>query len=393
MSLRRRKPIPIPSFGIEEDHPEEEPPAVKLKLPISKANLVQVDCALHLYLNKNKETSITYTAFCKHLVPKLILQSPATPSENDHEIPSWIRNLSNAERLWHDLHCVLVPKLYKTRPSDTEGGILERQEITANRMAVLREQIDEAIGDGVSKQVSDSVGKEFKLQSEKKEKLSKAKALKLKENDREKKNAASALIKPGMTVEERVRARAVLRDLALQKVESNKEQDTATDLVKVADKIFSRARHVLRNSRNKNLQHRKVSSSSTICVILLQDLLPALPDMTREEVARSLESLEQASPGWIRWKNPARTKTKTMHKRATIWLETANYKQVRRQLMGPSKNSAILETPPGNDHSKPEGVAAVTLSGKKRSSASDSWKFSKLQLNNVEKKKHRTGRS
>jgi hypothetical protein len=380
MSLLR-KGIPIPSFAIKDD---EE---TILKLSISKANLLQVDCALQLYLNQNKKNTISYTNFCKHLVPKLILEASTDPKTST--TVEKIQELSHPDRLWHDLQCILVPNLYETVTENNNEGAIKRKIIFENRYKAARELIDIAITNGVSKRVSNNVLKVLEhQQAVKKENKSKKESKETSKlgGEENKLHSSSSIIQPGMTLEQRVRARASIRDQALQKAHSNKDKDEAVDLVKVADAIFSHARHVLRRTRQLSLQNRfkkttnsqKQELQNTTCVFLFEELLPALPNMTREEVTTSLEALSIKLPGWIRWKNPSKPTNQKIHKKATVWLETANYKQVRAQMLSSSSNSFIgLKTPQNTPPPVNSSFQVVTLSGNKRST--ESFKFTKLQ--------------
>eukprot|EP00980_Cylindrotheca_fusiformis_P007810 scaffold1669_cov129-Cylindrotheca_fusiformis.AAC.21 len=367
----RRKPIPIPPFDTSDSSSMKEE-IEYLILPIHSRNLLQVDCGLQLYFNQSKKTSISYSDFCRTLAPKLLLEGPSHSTRpNNTELPTAIQRLSLEDRLWHDLYCVFVPQLYQTNDSD---DVLERQPTLKNRMALAKQILDLATKKGIDKKRSDQVlamldyRRVLEDENNKKQKV---------EKENLKAEPTKAVILPDMTLEERVRARAAQREQALQVAHRNKNKDTAVDLIKITDALFSHARLVLRRSKRKQLQRNTKTSSekeegSTTCVFTFQELLTSMPNTNRKYLCASLKNIAHQCPGWVRWKNPPNYKKEDISKKATVWLETGEYKKVRAKLYGEEPQP---HTP--KNRSTSQRVAAVTVSGNKRTDAP--WRFSKLQ--------------
>lgn len=366
----RRKAIPIPSFDAAGPAKEK---IEYLKLPIHSQNLLQVECALQLFLNQRKTNSISYSDFCGTLGPKLVLEGSI--SAGSIEVPSAIQELSREDRLWHDLNCAFVPQLYQLDDSKT---ILERCQTKENRMAVTKQLLELAVKEGIDKKRSDEVLAMLKVEQKRltNESNNKTKAEKENVKTDNEKSSSKVVIEPGMTLEERVRARAAQRGQALEVAHQNKDKDNAVDLVKITDALFSHARLVLRRTSRKHLQRRSSSKEekSSTCSFIFQDLLSSMPNTNRKELSASLKSIAQECPGWVRWKNPSNySKTDIISKKATVWLETGDYKRVRAKLNGEAPPPQHTPT----NRSTSENVAAVTVSGSKRSDAP--WRFSKLQ--------------
>jgi hypothetical protein len=373
----RRTAVPIPSFGAACPAKEE---TTYLKIPIHSRNLLQVDCALQLYFNQRKTTNISYSEFQRTLAPKLVLEGPSSSSSGKSELPlpSTLQELSRDDRLWHDLNCVFVPKLYQLVKND---AVLEVQKTSDNRMTLAKKLLEQAEKEGIDKKRSNEVLEmlhvlleQIRLTDETKKKNA------AKENGKsnEEKASSNVIIEPGMTLEERVRARAAQRDQALLKVDQNKDKDEATDLVKITDALFSYARLVLRRSSRKQLlrqnNHKKEEEESSTAVFVFQDLLSSMPNTSRKELSAILKSITHECPGWIRWANPSNYKKQDgISKKATVWLETGDYKRVRAKLNGEAPPPQHTPT----NRSTSETVAAVTVSGNKRTDAP--WRFSKLQ--------------
>jgi hypothetical protein len=376
----RRTGIPIPSFGAASPVQEEE--TKYLMLPIHSRNLLQVDCALQVYFNQSKTTSISYSEFRRTLAPKLVLEGPSftsTSGKSELPLPSTLQELSRDDRLWHDLTCVFVPQLYHLVK---DGTVLERQKTIDNRMTLAKKLLEQAETEGIDEKRSNEALKmlyvlleQIRLTDETKKKNAAKENVKTSEE----KASSNVIITPGMTLEERVRARAAQRDQALLKVHHNKEKDEATDLVKITDALFSHARLVLRRSSRKQLirknNHRKgEEEESTTAIFVFQDLLASMPDTSRKELSAILKSITHECPGWIRWKNPSTYKKQdVISKKATVWLETGDYKRVRAKLNGEAPPPQHTPT----NRSTSDTVPAVTVSGNKRTDAP--WRFSKLQ--------------
>mmetsp|Transcript_8378 Transcript_8378/g.20162 ORF Transcript_8378/g.20162 Transcript_8378/m.20162 type:complete len:461 (+) Transcript_8378:58-1440(+) len=388
---------------------------VPLRVPIHEKNLMQVEFALKLYFLQNKTNSISYRQFCQSLAPKLVLEPPTFLTESkttfksknrnagdatdESESVESIKSLSRDDRLWHDLTCILVPQVYdtespnrttiETSPSTAKAGDkrntttkLVRREDSKQQVEFVKELIRQASSRGIDKTRSEGIirtireDKQCLLIEKEKMKQQKTKGKDPSDEIIDAKTilASKAIIKPGMTLEQRVRARAAQRDQALQKASKNEDKDKSIDLVKVSDALFSHARLLMRKRKRKLQQNRLLATStrlkeeSSTCVMLLQDILPAIPNMTRPQISKYIETLSKDYPELIRWKNPNgyRPREEKLSRKATIWLETGDYQNVRAKISGQPTNPENRISPAIRrlNFSLPNTTA---LSGQKRS--------------------------
>ncbi|CAJ1934214.1 unnamed protein product [Cylindrotheca closterium] len=413
-----RKSSPLPRFGSDpKPGKAKSPPSTKafvpIRVPIHEKNLIQVEFALKLYFLQNKTNSISYRQFCQSLAPRLVLEPPssvleaAAPFKSESSSSETvqqrenIRCLSRDDRLWHDLTCILVPQVYDMEASSNaridaspstgkaeDNGkattTLVRRKDSKQQVEFVKELIRKASTRGIDKMLSEEVirkiheDKQYLLREKEKRKQQKPIG---KDTSKETINAttilaSNAIIKPGMTLEQRVRARAAQRDQALQKVSKNEEKDKSIDLVKVADALFSHARLLMRKRKRKLQQNNRLLATSakpkvesSMCVMLLQDILPAIPNMTRPQISKYIENLSRDYPELIRWKNPNgyRPREEKLCRKATIWLETGDYQNVRTKISGQATNHENQISPAIRrlNFSLPNTSA---LSGQKRSS-------------------------
>lgn len=375
-------------IGKSEEAASNAAALAPIKVPFHEKNLMQVEFALQLYFLQNKTNSISYEQFCLSLAPKLVLEPPAslptTPAtrqnikkegsaedDNDPELVSDIQKLTRDDRLWHDLSCILVPQVYNTESpinatSESPTSVakaadkmfttttLVRRENSKQNIGLVKQLISEASSNGLDKSRSREVirkinqDKHYLLSEKEKTKKEKArgKAASDEAVTSNTANGPNAIIKPGMTLEDRVRARAAQRDQAVEKAAKNEGKDKAIDLVRVADALFSHARLLIRKRTRKLQQNRLLKASTTMkaesstCVVLLQDLLPAIPNMGRQQISRYIVLLSKDYPELIRWKNPKgyRPREEKLSRNATVWLETGDYQKVRAKISGEATN-------------------------------------------------------
>ncbi|KAL3943954.1 MAG: hypothetical protein SGBAC_001988 [Bacillariaceae sp.] len=386
-----------------------------IRVPIHEKNLMQVEFALKLYFLQNKTNSISYKQFCQLLAPKLVLEPPtAVPdatttlksnknaggATDESDSVENIQNLARDDRLWHDLLCILVPQAYDTESSHREKNetssplaakagdkkktttTLVRREDSKQDVRFVKELISQAASRGIDKARSEEVIRKMHddkqyLLSEKarlKQQKTSGKSTSSETINAQKILASNAIIKPGMTLEQRVRARAAQRDVALQKASKTLDKDNSIDLVKISDALFSHARLLMRKRKRKLQQNRLLAASKTskaessTCVMLLQDLLPAIPNMNRPQISKYIEILSKDFPELIRWRNPNgyRPREEKLSRKATIWLETGDYQNVRGKISGQATNPENQISPAIRrlNFSLPNNA---TVSGQKRS--------------------------
>ena len=188
-----------------------------------------------------------------------------------------------------------------------------------------------------------------------------------------------------MTLEERVRTRAQKREETVQQIKDAKK-DPHEDCLYVADALFTHARHILRR-RSNSLQTNNSQSQSqsqpqpqqaTKCVLTFQDVVQTIPNFNRHQVTQTLQEIRKRTPNWITWMDPQHgTNGTPITKSATVFIPTANYKEIRAILSGQqpipvtTTQPAALQTPPPPASVTSSSDAAtrarpVTVSGSKR---------------------------
>ena len=415
--------IPIPTFDtVDNPNINKED---TIQIPIEKRALLQLDCAMQMHFHQTKTTKITYPAFCK-LVSKVVLERSWSKSDDqlDNLLPTAIQTLSNEERLYHDVYCILVPQMYQ----ESSDGSLQRNNINKQWSKQFRTLLDTASKNGVSKQRSDMVLGFFQSRTKHNKKNEstttttsteqKSIAVVLSQNKENTStttsssslsSSPSSIIKPGMTLEERVRARAMQREQALQKMSQTKEKDQSMDLVKITDVLFSHARHMLRKTKNRQIHHKggaktfnvKKTSNTTKYAMTVPELVRLLPSdlSTTKQAIKFLLDVQAKCPGWVQWKNPSNFQPKppnssssssssTISKRATVFLETSNYKHVRETLLGgkqqqqQSNNVTTKQVTPKERNSTFQNKNIVTLSRSKRGATMENAR----RKNNIHKR-------
>jgi hypothetical protein len=387
-----RKPMPIPSFSTscnDEDTPQKQQQETKPvpKSPAAAAVgvemewILRLEGALQFYFSQNRTQRISYKDFCT-LVPKLVLNppvgKPASSTNNTSE------NLSKEERLWHDLYCVSVPALYNVVRQDA-SVILEAIPVSSNRLKLLRSELQQVQQHGVS---PDKSAKALELLAfcvkvppplpEESTITPPPPPPQVKPDEILARPAANQ-IQPGMTIEERVRTRANKRQETLQQIDDAKK-DPHEDALYVADALFTHARHILRR-RSNSLQINSQSQSKQVtkCVLTFQDAVQTIPNFNRHQVTQTLQEIRKRAPNWITWMDPQHgTNGTPISKSATVFIPTANYKEIRAILSGQqpiptvtTQPPALLQTPsppaPLNSGSTATATARpVTVSGSKR---------------------------
>jgi hypothetical protein len=411
------------------------------RIPLNKQWILQLEGALQLHLNQTKKNKISYSDFCT-LVPKLILDNNSGSSSSTAAATTTtttcedVRNLSKEERLWHDLYVVAVPALYKltTTTDDDSTAVaaaatiieLEVLPFSGNRWKEVRrllEQVQSSDGAALlgkrSQEAIHLLHRHSSLRRRSSNNIAAATASTSTSSskkddddsslllDTTNKNPLpmthddddSMLLRPEMNLEQRVRARAQRREHLLQQAEEARK-DPKEERLAVADALFSHARHILRRRRGTTTTSRTSKSKTTAntkCVLTFQDVLRVVPQNNSSSISKTqlsslLQSMTVISPGWIRWMDPKSGDNGVpISKKATVWIETADYKSVRAKLSGEqppqvvdattsSSSStftttrtmvlpAVEKTPPPSTAKRLGNTRVVTVSGTKRSAA------------------------
>jgi hypothetical protein len=386
-----RKAIPIPSFSTscdDEDTPQQQQQQQETKpvpkipaaaVTVEKQWMLRLESALQFYFSQKKTQRISYKDFCT-LVPKVELDPSAGKAASSTNNTS--QNLSKEERLWHDLYCVSVPTLYNVVRQDA-SVILEAIPVTSNRWKLLRSELQQVQQYGVSPDKSAEAlallafcvqvpppSPESTITPPLPPQVKPDKILA---------RPAANEIQPGMTLEERVRTRAQKRQETIQQI-GDANENPHEDCLYVADALFTHARHILRR-RSNSLQTNSQSQSqqATKCVLTFQDVVQTIPNFNRHQVTRTLQEIRKRTPNWITWMDPQRgANGAPIAKSATVFIPTANYKEIRAILSGqpiPVTSQPALQTPPppapvNSGATSTTTAIPVTVSGSKRTLSS-----------------------
>jgi hypothetical protein len=385
-----------------------EPPkdsSDRLMIQLNEQRIVQLESALQIYLYQNKKSSLSYTNMCT-LVPKLVFASPMTLDPNDTKpaegptVPD-LQGLSTEERLWHDFACVTVPRLYTLveRQMDSKTALQLHMVHHVSRPKELRRLLQEAQTNGVPRQLSAKILDWLQQDKIRRKEFLNAKTARggatLVDKMALSKNSDEKVVQGPTTLqalEERVRAKAKERLRHFERAEQHAQTIGQQDnRIAVADGLYSHARKVLRQRKQGGSRFHtctRPTKTSTQCRVPFSNLVQALPGYNRQQLSIVLEQIAEVCPDWISWtvKGGSKdTKQAGIPKNATVFIETANFKNVRAILSSdkvePRESpSSVADQSPFAPVRLLEGVAertpqqfptaslrAVTVSGNKRS--------------------------
>jgi hypothetical protein len=380
----------------------------ELPLP-TQQSILQLETALQLQFAKTGNQSITYPSFCvlaaKVQGPPVIVTPPPSTKVPAPTTKTVIGNdgstsalsgstnaldLSKAERLWHDLYCVAVPALYSASRKEEDSTLVLKVDTRLhkdNRLKELRRLLKETSTTSSSYQQAShrafgmlqSVrpvhavppAKAQRDLSTRKKAIDTLETVTTTTPGTEKhlgsSNSSSQIDKlSGLTLEERVTAKARKREEAMQTVQDGKK-DSKEDRLVVADALFYHASHTLRRRYGSSSSSKGLSSTSssafraggssstfrtattrTNCVFTFKDVVQVLANQrSRQEVTRILQQIAALTPDWIQWTDPVKGLYGVpISKNATVSIATTDYKQVRAILAGellPSVVEAMMK--------------------------------------------------
>ena len=446
----KRSGIPIPSFSTTDVCPpvDKAPPKEDTKQPriasVTPANdvaanwkvasLMQLEVALQHWRHhrdSNKNPSMSLDDFYS-LVRKLDwsqTQSEDTTNDNDNDkkekgnaasLAHNTCNLTVGERLLHDLLCVaahpsMKMPLYRI---DAGKGQLEALPHTADQMRRALSstlKLDKFWSEKVTAMISthrSSKGQTGKKQQKNDNNTSKTKEAKI----------PTAAITKGMTIDERVRAKAKARqqyDLQLQEkltedpIAAHHNKDKMWT-IQLADALWSHARSILQR-QNFHLPNKLASNSllnprakkrqkvtSRRCVMAFGNVIQAiaksrLGEASAVQIAKALTELEQYSPKWIevhhnQKRSGERGKPKSFKwckNTTTVFITPDNYTSVRSQVTGQplQKGSKIVL------HRKKQETTATTSSESKSNASKPSGRGKPMLANAAPTDNNRKRRS
>ena len=340
--------IVFSSFGSDPSE-EERDATTKNKQTLSHkvSNLVQVETALQIHTAKSSTKMVPLPSFFD-LAGKISLSGMYALGEIESKD---VGDLSLQEKLLSDLLGVASPALYRLRKSDGaarrdfwslelvpfDGNrLLELHRLSKEEISSLDEQtkanLDEAI-----KYCREYAAKSAKTPTKKKKRSlpSAAEVVRVDES----------LILPGMTVEQRVRARAQAKRKHQESQHSSSAGPKPLDnvwLVRLADALWSHASDIL--LRQASFQR----AGGKVCTLTLQDavsvLRQSLPGETRRKIVQGILDVKELVPEWISLSDST-TELEKLPKTTTVWLKPAEYKIHRSQLMGQEPAMKRLKSP------------------------------------------------
>jgi hypothetical protein len=320
-------------------------------------------------------------------------------------------DLSTAERDTYDLLCAASPSLYKLVP-------IHRQELPAWKYA---SKIDNANANASSQ--ADDETKVWcvdvvpvagnRIQAlhkmlaqttlEKSKSLEILRVIRAYRDDQKKQAAAEAkssvvvdskpvavesFLKPGMNIDERVRARADAKENYREQLEAKAANNSAsggtntetdrTWLVRLADSLWFHSSHIMK--RQDHFKSPKDKKKGSSCVLTLKDIVEVLSrpaattssrvpmhvnkseKLTKREIVKAVQELRDLVPDWIHFVDTENDKGR-LSKDTTVWLKPVDYQGVRARLTGkPAKavsantgqGQPILKRPPSLSGARPQ---------------------------------------
>ena len=336
----RRGRIPIPSFStavagiVDEEFPTPR-----------KQSILLLEGALQLHFTRTHTRYITYRAFCS-LAAKIQNDATKTCSMSSSQDSAALLGLSKEELFWHDLYCVAVPTLYAVSRQN-ESMTLQEVVVEGNRSRELRRLFDDTSTQSsaykkASRQALDLLqsvrSTNHPMHTQQGSKSADAPSESVFKTNQVKNDAS--VVKPGMTLEERVTARSKQREADLQKFQDAQE-NSFEDRLSVADALYSHACHLLQRNKvfaskfvkNNNPNNNKPVQAT--CVLIFKDVVKVVANRNRKEITRILKDINKVSSDFISWSsNKQKPNSVPIAKDATIRINTTNYKRVRILLSG-----------------------------------------------------------
>jgi hypothetical protein len=383
----------------------QQPPMISL--PMTEQGMRKLESALQLYLkgggggSSSGKRRLSYHEFCR-CVSKMAGSSALAVglgsgssgrrrwSSSSSSLPddSAILRLSREERFWHDLYCVAVPVLYdvngmgdlvtvelppgqnrfqemcRLTTMATEQGVPEtKSKFAVDLLMSLRKPATKpnktVAMDAKPKPTNHDVAESLLVASEPVS-VSTTTA-----------SSSTAATKP-LTIEERIRARAMERERDMQQADAARK-DPREDWVAVADLLYTHANQVLRRfHKGSRFQTKQAAGSgpiSTKCATTFADIVKnVIPDRPRKEIASLFEGIIFSCPGstFLKWQDPKSGRNgNPISKEATVWIDIADYKRVRAVLNGEEPPApASLKQAPSTSEITPVSSPAMTKGGK-----------------------------
>jgi hypothetical protein len=342
---KAKKGIPIPSFScvspsaesLKWTATEATPPNDTVVTPDwNKPWLLRAEAALHTQRVRRGASK-----WSKHGLLRLddfyTLARQLAVAETSKHIVEDPNNLSMPERYLCDLVSAASPSLYNLVQNDGGGWCLKIVDFQGNRIEELRRLLRQT-----ELQVSkrDAIlNKILQHQSLQKKVAPQQLTLTPTEKEAPQKIIVEPYIRPDMSLEDRVRARAEAKQQ--RNISTTSTTPNHSSLLRLADAMWSHSRHILRKQAQVS-----VKTANRICVtvedavhLFARSLLERGTQQvhrekaTRLELLQALRDLQKLVPEWISFSSP------DLSKHTTIWLvPTVDYKSVRTKLGAPTNS-------------------------------------------------------
>lgn len=162
------------------------------------------------------------------------------------------------------------------------------------------------------------------------------------------------IVQPGMTIEERVRARANAKRKVQQEEENSRttvsNEGDRSWLVRLADALWTHASSILQRKARFQSPRESIATPTATpahCCLTLKDVISFLRKtmpLNKRKLAEGIQELHRIVPEWIFLSDPTSLSPDT-----TVWLNPAEYKTIRHRLTGeepplpPPKKKALLD--------------------------------------------------
>jgi hypothetical protein len=421
---RRLTGLPIPSFSnaVDDDvvaspihtstTPIPPPPATtteKIEPHWNKDRLLKIEVALQLHVKAQQRTRAStgqllplseFYAFTQ----KVSSHSNLANSETVTTPLSKQTDLSTEERDTYDLLCAASPSLYKlvqidrqelpawkyaskidNAQDETKVWCVEVVQVEGNRMQALHKMLAQT---ALEESKSQDILRVIRAYRDDQKQISATAAQSSVVVD-SKPVAVESFLKPGMNIDERVRARANAKENYREQLEAKAANvsasggtNTETDrtwLVRLADSLWFHSSHIMK--RQDHFQSSKDKKKGSSCVLTLKDVLEVLSrpaattssrvpmhvnkseKLTKREIVKAVQELRVLVPDWIHFVDTENDKG-SLSKDTTVWLKPVDYQSVRARLTGhPGKGAAagantasqpILKRPPSLSGARPQ---------------------------------------
>lgn len=390
-----RRGIPIPSFTSTPDEmstPKENRTLEKTSATWCNDHLLCLDRFLILHFKKHCTSLISLDDF-DVVASKVLAQIRSTDAAIDGDggkpalskVPDNLLEYTGDERLLYHLIAATSPVLYRLRQvsaSEMHAWSTETRLVWCleampfegtNRKQVLTKLLEQQ---SIATSNRNSILRAIQDRRKSRDQLKTKTLPRMIEATSKTTNPLEVLIRPGMTVEQRVRARAAVKkkdDASRKEAAIANGRDSSTSsvdrewLVRLADTLWLFAS----NQMTSQIRFHSTSQTSTSCSVALKDIVTMLRNSlttgktlglksmsvskgeraSKRQVIDAVIELQTRFPDWINVTDPA--DGKTLSQEANLRINAVEYTPIRVQLTGTlrsrSAKSAVMKKRPGTN--------------------------------------------